>query len=167
MHFRPPAKFVLASLPAGCQLRLEPEPSNPYDEKAIMVFCQAKDIPESQHGALAEALLGTGFDISDVLAGGIDPSGSGAVGAGEIWLGYVADSDGKLCRQRGCAGNAQVREMLDENADPADWTGKLLASLVFASDGAPGVLVRVRESAPAPDTSDAPYGCIHPHESKE
>jgi hypothetical protein len=143
MHFRPPAKFVLAALPAGAPLRLEAEPGNPYDAKAIRVFARCDSIPESQYGTLAEALLGTGLDIEDVLAGGIDPGASGAVHAGEIWLGYIADSDGKLCRQGGLAGNREVAAMAPLSDDGLSvFVGGLAASLVFAGDGSPGVLVR-------------------------
>jgi len=77
-HFHPPAKWVLPCLPAGIILRLEPDPGNPYDEFAIRVLCASESIPVGQHEMLAEALVGTAFELADVLA------------AGEIWLGFVA-----------------------------------------------------------------------------
>lgn len=67
-HFRPPAKFVLASLPAGTRLSLCPEPENPYDPEAVQVLLSGADIPESCYGAINEAVLGTGSDIDTILA---------------------------------------------------------------------------------------------------
>lgn len=45
MHFRPPAKAILAVLPVGCPLWLEPEPENPYDANALKVNVRSADIP--------------------------------------------------------------------------------------------------------------------------
>lgn len=94
-HFRPPAKQVLAHLPNGTQLRLEPESENPYDANAIRVYCQGSAIPESEHPQLAEDLVGTGSELEEVLGQ-------------EIWLGYIGDSKGKLCQKNGWRGNAEV-----------------------------------------------------------
>lgn len=120
MHFRPPAKFVLASLPAGTELRLQPEPGNPYDEKAVQVHAAAGAIPASQMGALDEALQGTGFDARDVAAS-------------EVWLGYLADSDGKLAQGPGLSGNREAGSLLAE--------GPVEAKLGFGPDGKPQVII--------------------------
>jgi hypothetical protein len=66
-HFRPPAKAILASLPAGAALSLVPEPSNPFDSNAIAVFVEPKEIPPSEHEALTEVAAGMGFEIEDIL----------------------------------------------------------------------------------------------------
>jgi hypothetical protein len=43
-HFRPPAKLILAALPAGTPLVLEPEPENPYDPQALKVCIRTENI---------------------------------------------------------------------------------------------------------------------------
>lgn len=129
MHFRPPAKWVLEHLPANTELRLVPEPENPYDPKAIKVLVEPRFIPESQHEALREKLLGTGYDLDELLALG-----------SPIWLGFVGDSEGKLCREAGLPGNGDVAGMArDRGCEVAD----LLASLGFQLDGKPAVHVSV------------------------
>ncbi len=88
MHFRPPAKCILAVLPSGCRLSIVPEPSNPYDENALAVFVASRDIPAEGHEQLsAEAPL-SGFDLSDILAQ-------------EAWqLGYISAKDGSAAAWR-------------------------------------------------------------------
>ena len=66
-HFRPPAKAILASLPAGAALSLVPEPENPFDSNAIAVFVEPKEIPPSEHETLAGTAQGMGFEIEDIL----------------------------------------------------------------------------------------------------
>jgi hypothetical protein len=44
MHFRPPAKAILAALPMGFPLQLRPEPSNPYDPNAIAVWVSGESL---------------------------------------------------------------------------------------------------------------------------
>lgn len=82
-HFRPPAVAVLAHLPAGAKLRLQPEADNPYDEHAIRVYVPASEIPSSEHPALEAELPAFGSSLEEVLA------------LGEIWLGYLAASGGR------------------------------------------------------------------------
>lgn len=65
-HFRPPAKALLASLPAGHPLELRPEPSNPYDPNAIAVYLDAHTLPREAKDELALTLDGTGFDLDDL-----------------------------------------------------------------------------------------------------
>lgn len=123
-HFLPPAKWILAALPSGARLRLEPEPENPYDPKAIRAFGRAGDVPDSQHAELVEILSGAGFDLVEVLA------------LPEIWLGFLADSDGKLGAQ---GGNREVAGL----ADGARLSvGELAAELGFDPSGK--AMVRVR-----------------------
>ena len=97
-HFRPPAKQVLEHLPAGAELTLEPEPSNPYDENAIKVLVDPRLIPESEHPVLAEKLPLTGNDLQDLLAGGL------------VFLGYVAKSNGKPLQGTGFEGNEEFHQ---------------------------------------------------------
>ncbi len=145
-HFRPPAKWVLAHLPAGTALRLEPEPENAYDPKAIRVLCRIEDVPGSERAALDNDLAGTGFDLGEMLA------------AGEqyVWLGYVADSDGKICRDQGRPGNREVGEVLATVAADCVW-----ATLASGADGKPLVRVEVRagrgdDQVPMPEFDPRP-----------
>lgn len=55
MHFRPPAKSILAALPANHPILLQPEPDNPYDQNAIKVLVDLDELPESSHAALLVA----------------------------------------------------------------------------------------------------------------
>ncbi len=59
MHFRPPAKEVLAALPAGTTLWLQREPDNPYDENAVKVLLPGFG-PEGEHADLRAGLEATG-----------------------------------------------------------------------------------------------------------
>jgi len=65
-HFRPPAKALLASLPAGHPLELRPEPDNPYDPNAIAVWLDTKTLPSEAREELVETLEGTGFDLESM-----------------------------------------------------------------------------------------------------
>lgn len=124
-HFRPPAKQILQALPAGVLLRLEPEPENPYDAKAIKVFVRPSAVPEGQHEALQLALSGTGFDLQELLEF-------------DDWLqlGFVADSDGKVCKASGLPGNREVGAFCQELGE-----GNFIARLGFDGKGMPIVSV--------------------------
>jgi hypothetical protein len=123
MFARPPASTVLASLPGGAKLILEAEPENKYDTKAIKVLVAPEQLPESQYARLEEALPGQGRTLAETLEGG------------DIWLGYIADSDGKICRQAGSKGNREVGELMLDSSHQA--------RLGFSPDGKPVVIVTV------------------------
>lgn len=126
MHFRPPAKQVVAALPGGTVLTLQPEPENPYDPHALQVLCSPRDcVPEGQYGALSEALDGTGQTLEELLE------------VPEFHLGYVAATGGKPLAKVGLtAGNQQFLEFMAAHQ-------QYTASLSFAPDGAPMVLLTV------------------------
>lgn len=124
MHFRPPAKWMLARLPAGATLILRPEPENPYDSKAIKVFCFPGEIPSSQHSELENEISGTGTTLEELLE--LD----------ELWIGYVGDSDGKICKKNDWSGNREVGERQVPGWFQAE------CELSFMPDGAPAVLVQ-------------------------
>lgn len=125
-HFRPPAKLVLAHLPAGALLTLVPEPDNPYDEKAIKVFANPQDIPESEHAELEAELPLAGSSLDELLS------------QDEIWLGYVAASSGKpLANRPDLVGNSEVLAALTQ----AD----VKSSLQFGGQGEPLIKVQVGE----------------------
>jgi len=83
MHFRPPAKAVLAHLPAEAQVDLIPEPDNPYDEFAVKVLVDPDAVPEDEYEALREDLAASGFDLEELLGGPF------------LQLGYVGSKPGK------------------------------------------------------------------------
>lgn len=71
-HFRPPAKALLACLPAGQPLWLRPEPTNEWDSNAVQVLLRTASL----HSLVAEPffsdelsnqLSGQGFDLKQVL----------------------------------------------------------------------------------------------------
>ena len=129
MHFRPPAKQILEILPARTQLVLIPEPENPYDEKAIKVMVDLE--PFSDNEELMQVLDGTGVFPEDLLSEGL------------FHLGYIADSDGKICQKSKTPGNreiAQAVQLIAEEVDSADiWPFEAL--LTFSLEGKPQVTV--------------------------
>lgn len=120
-HFRPPAKQILAHLPAGAQLSLVEENDNPYDAEAVKVFVATGEIPESQFPALDQELPEAGLTLEQLMS------------TGPVWLGYVPASGGKPLAKAQAAGepdligNHEVRELM----------GNCIATLGFGPDGTP------------------------------
>jgi hypothetical protein len=140
-HHRPPAKQVLQVLRRGTKLKLEPEPENPYDPKAIKVLVSLGDeLPVVQCGALAATLEGTGHELNDLMS---SPE--------PLHLGHIADSDGKpMAKLRSAGftgvGNREIGELIAQ----AGLEG-IAATLEFGPDGQPQVRVaKVRTEEPAP-----------------
>lgn len=132
-HFRPPAKQVLQVLPTGAQLWLMPEPENPYDPKAIRVMLLPKTaIPFTMEQQLIVSLEGTGHDAATLLQQDE-----------HLHLGYIPDSDGKVCQKSGMAGNREVGAVLEAHASVLPFPAKL----AFHMDGSP--LVVIEDPAPA------------------
>jgi hypothetical protein len=67
-YHRPPAKAILQVLPAGCALRLIPEPENEYDVNAIKVEVLIALVPESEHQNLENLSAGYGITLAELLA---------------------------------------------------------------------------------------------------
>lgn len=72
-HFRPPAKALLACLPAGHLLALRPEPTNEWDENAVQVLLRTSTLQplvaeEFFADELNNQLSGQGSDLESVLA---------------------------------------------------------------------------------------------------
>lgn len=81
MHFRPPAKAILAVLPSACPLSVVPEPDNPHDENALAVFVKSAGIPEHSHSDLDREAQFFGSSVQEILAR-------------DAWqLGYIARQD--------------------------------------------------------------------------
>lgn len=89
VHFHPPAKTLLACLPAGLPLWLRAEPENPYDPDAILVLLEPETLgrlvgerPEIAR-RLEDALPAQGATLEQVIS------------SGPLQLGHVAASGGK------------------------------------------------------------------------
>lgn len=133
MHFRPPAKWVIAVLPRGCQLRLEPEPENPYDEHAVQVWVEPRAIPASRHAELEQALEGCGMVLDQVLS------------SGSLMLGYLASEKNTKALAPGLGeweANVAVGPML--------LTGDWQVTLLWGPSGEPLCRVRAEGGASAP-----------------
>ena len=84
-HFRPPAKAVLAALPAETPLALRAEPDNPYDPDAMAVWLNLHDLEVAvglgtkARLELEDALPGAGWTWEALIASG-----------DEVQLGYLA-----------------------------------------------------------------------------
>ena len=89
-HFRPPAKAILAFLPADAPLKLRREASNQFDPNAIAVWVPTSSIPDSCSEALdAEAQL-YGSDIGQIMMEkewqlGYIPAKGGADAMAPLW----------------------------------------------------------------------------------
>jgi hypothetical protein len=114
VHFHPPAKLILASLPAGTPVSLVPEPENPYDPDAIQVYVDPSHIPASERPGLELALPGMGQDLVSILT------------QDSILLGHVAATGGKPLLK---AGPGFVGTL--------EFAGLRSARLGFSPDGSP------------------------------
>jgi hypothetical protein len=121
-HFYVPGKNILPLLPSGTRVLFQPEPENPYDAEAIKVLLQCEALlghSEDSDAEIREALLGTGWDLHDLLE------------RSPIQLGHVGKTGGKPLERAGIAcGN---REFLDAFAEDAPMEG----TLMFDGQGRP------------------------------
>lgn len=69
MHFRPPAKAILAFLPSNAAVALKLEPSNPYDANAVQVLVASTQVPEDLRSSLESQLGPMGHDLESFDAG--------------------------------------------------------------------------------------------------
>lgn len=131
MHFRPPAKTILASLPAGARLRLQPEPENPYDESAVAVYVSPTEFPEGQHQILEIALPNSGFTLEDVMA---QP---------EWHIGYIAATGGKPLLKAGMTiGNLEFLPLVRAQNN---MEGQCFGLLGFDGAGQPVVTIQAEQ----------------------
>jgi hypothetical protein len=140
-HFRPPAKALLACLPAGHPLYLRPEPTNEYDENAVQVLLRSESLQPLVaepffRDELQMQLSGQGSDVESVLA---QP---------EWHLGYLP---------RAAKGNAALEEWNQgvqkaihevavekpkEVDNPLDWfLSQVACQLSFDSAGKPACII--------------------------
>jgi hypothetical protein len=68
MHFRPPAKALVAALPSGTPLLLEPEPSNQYDPFAVKVLVNLTGMDDEFWDEIETALGLAGVEKKELLA---------------------------------------------------------------------------------------------------
>lgn len=91
-HFYVPGKNILPLLPSGTRVIFQPEPENPYDENAIKVLLQCGPLlgtSDETDAELRNALLGTGWDLHDLLE------------RSPIQLGHVGKTGGKPLEKAG------------------------------------------------------------------
>ena len=66
-YYHPPARALLAVLPAGAELQLVPEPENEFDPNAIKVLALTATIPLEQRVALDLHAQGFGYSWKDIM----------------------------------------------------------------------------------------------------
>ena len=93
MHFHPPATTVLGLLAAGTELRLEPQPDNPFDGNAIKVMLHKDRLKallsedEAASTSMNSAFYACGIEAESFWDLDYD---EGEGWAGEYcWLGFV------------------------------------------------------------------------------
>lgn len=138
-HFRPPAKALLACLPAGHPLALRPEPTNEYDANAVQVVLRTSTLaPLCKEAFFADEvnnqLTAQGFDLESVLD---EP---------EWHLGYLP---------RAAKGNAKLEEwnvgvqqaihevarIDDTDKIPTGELATIAATLSFDASGKPAIII--------------------------
>lgn len=124
MHFRPPARQVLARLRVGTLLELIREPENPYDPAAVQVWVAPSALPEElwQDPGWEEELAQAGSGVEDLWA------------QERLQLGYLGQSP-KLI-EPGQTPGAKVAERMDAGE-------RVEAKLTYSLSGKPSVGVRV------------------------
>lgn len=152
-HFRPPAKALLACLPAGHPLLLRPEPTNEYDDNAVQVVLRTPSLDSLLTNAafaeeLEQQLAGQGFDLAQVRE------------ADEWHLGYLpraAKGNPKLEEW-----NVQIQRAVHEvcaaaETDPgvSEDPATVPAQLSFDSTGKPAVIIPWPPTASSPQASGA------------
>lgn len=88
-HFRPPAKALLACLPAGAGLLLVAEPDNPYDAHAVQVWVNAQAYPDEIWPELVLQSTGYGYDEDQLREGAAGNHPEGFDGRGWWHIGYI------------------------------------------------------------------------------
>lgn len=135
VHFRPPAKALVAHLPAGAPVYLQPEPGNQYDENAIQVLFDGAELPkiedEEARNARETDFLSQGFSEEEIRD---NP---------EMWhLGYIAKTGGKPLAGKPWAGNVEVKKALQKgDGEIREYT----ASLAFGPAGEALVSITIQE----------------------
>ena len=129
-HFRPPAKTIIQSLPAGYTLELRPEPSNPYDANAVAVWFDASHLTQDAKDELESTLPGSGSNLDDLLEQ-------------RFWqLGYLAKEHAALHQER----IAFMIEGHNEDAAVSGegflWSG-FPCKLSFTGAGQPAVIFNI------------------------
>lgn len=126
-HFRPPAKTIIQSLPAGYTLELRPEPSNPYDPNAVAVWFDASHLSPDAKEELEATLPANGGNLEDLLSQ-------------RFWqLGYLAKEHAAIHQER----VAMIIEGHNEDAAVSGegflWSG-FPCKLSFTGSGQPAVI---------------------------
>ncbi len=139
-HFRPPAKALLAVLPAGHPLLLRPEPTNEYDANAVQVLLRTSSLillitEVTFRDELENQLAGAGFDVDAVLAEdewhlGYLPRAAKGNQALEEWNVQVQQAIHAVCK-----------EFEDNNSAAIENYSTVTCMLSFDSAGKPAVII--------------------------
>lgn len=117
------AQAIFDKLPGGAKLSLQPEPDNRFDPKAIKVLVDVgTEVPQDKHNLLESQITGSGYTVEELIL------------TGPFFIGYIADSDGKLCA--GGDGNREVGELGMTHSWDLD------CSLTFDMQGKPMIQVK-------------------------
>lgn len=130
MHFRPPAKLILETLPAGAELQLVHEADNPYDGDAVRVYVRLSAVPASQLARLEAELPGFGWSIEEFHQ---------RIELGEAFqLGYLAAGKNKVLKgQEELVSNSIFLAAQEQ----VSWS-ECQISLGFSPSGLPLVVLR-------------------------
>lgn len=136
-HFRPPAKALLACLPAGHPLLLRPEPTNEYDANAVQVVLRTDSLASLRDDSFLDELIsqlaGQGFDLAQIKEApewhlGYLPRAAKGNPALEEWNVQVQQAIHEVCPQSHDDGSEQIAPVVS-------------ASLSFDSTGKPAVII--------------------------
>ena len=111
-YYRPPASTILAHLPLGTILHLDPEPDNPYDPNAIkVILAEFASFIDGASEQLDNDLLNSGWSLEQLAE------------LPELHLGYIPRTH-----------NAQLLDLMKSGPD---WS----ATYTTLPDGKPAVRV--------------------------
>lgn len=155
-HFRPPAKALLACLPAGHPLALRPEPQNEYDGNAVQVLLLTTSLQplltdQFLSDEMANQLAGQGYDLEQISA---EP---------EWHLGYLP---------KAAKGNAALEEW-NVGVQKAihdvvyDERSVVACQLSFDAAGKPTVIIPWPPTASLPQAGELPATGIDPNGIEE
>lgn len=129
---RPPAKQILASVPKGIRLMLQPEFTNQYDPQAVKVLLDPSEIPGDFDELVDAGLenvprekLPEGMESMEVIREAKTP----------LFLGYLARTGGKPLFGTDYPGNQEFLSHLGD--DVSIWSMKPLGTLEFDANGDP------------------------------
>ena len=129
---RPPAKQILASIPKGIYLQLQPEFTNQFDPQAVKVLLDPSEIPPD-----FDELIDAGLEQvpQEKLPDGLESMDVIRANKTMLFLGYLARTGGKPLFGTDYPGNQEFLAHLGE--DVSVWALKPIGTLDFDGNGDP------------------------------